>query len=219
MRRKRVWLMDGHNMIFALHGLRALQRGGRGEDARQALAERLELFARERQERVVLVFDGQALPVLDRSVVGDRLFEMVFARGVAGAADEFILREARRFSEQGLPVAVVTDDERTLASRLPGVVARHRVHAFWLEHVEPRHSEDDKRVEGDFSDIEREILAQAAASERGHSSRKPAPPALPSTLTPPPRDAAGERRRHQRERGRLRQERHLKRRGGVAGRR
>jgi hypothetical protein len=94
-------------------------------------------------------------------------------------------------------------------------VHHHGVRAFWLEHVEPRPSQDDKRVEGDFSDIEREMLAQAAASERLRPVREPAPPARPPASSPPPRDAAGERRRHKRERGRLRQERHLKRRGGV----
>lgn len=219
MRRKRVWLMDGHNMIFAIHGLQRLQRGGRGEEARQALAERLEVFALQRQERVVLVFDGQAQPASGRNAVGDRLFEIVFAQGAAGAADEFILREARRCSEQGLPVAVVTDDVQTLASRLPRGVPRHGVHAFWLEHVEPRPSKDDKRVEGDSSEIEREMLAQAAVSEREHSAREPVPPAPARALHPPPRDAAGERRRQKRERGRLRQERQLKRRGGTVGRR
>jgi len=87
--------------------------------------------------------------------------------------------------------------------------------------VEPRVSEDDKRVEGDFSDMEREMLALAAAaptapittSESSNRSRGSAsPPRVGARVSP--QEVAGERLRHKREKGRLRQERRLKRRGG-----
>ncbi|HUD70531.1 MAG TPA: NYN domain-containing protein, partial [Dongiaceae bacterium] len=212
MPRSRLWLMDGHNMIFAIHDLQRLQVSGSGEEARQGLAERLERFALERRERVVVVFDGHASASGQRSVQGAH-FEIVYARGGAGAADEFIVREARRASEAGLPVAVVTDDVRTLATRLPRGVRHQGVRAFWLEHVEPRPRGDDKPVGGDFSDLERAMLAQAAAQERSRPARNPAP--APS---PPRQDPGGTRRLLKRERGRLRQERRLGRRRTGAGR-
>jgi predicted RNA-binding protein with PIN domain len=218
---KRIWIVDGHNMIFAVEGLKRLQVIGRGEEARQDLVERLEVFALQRQERVLLVFDGNALAA-PRDAGRGPFLEVVFAVGRDGAADEFIIREARRRSEQGLPVAVVTDDVRTLAIKLPRDVRRFGVREFWLAHVEPRVSEDDKRVEGDFSDMEREMLALAAAtpvpatattsgSSKG-SRGSVSPPRVGQRVSP--QDASGERRRLKREKGRLRQERRLKRRGG-----
>jgi hypothetical protein len=212
--------MDGHNMIFAVEGLQRLQVAGRGEEARRGLVERLEVFALHRQERVLVVFDGNAQAVRRDAIRGPFL-EVVFAGGRDGAADDFIIREARRRSEQGLPVTVVTDDVRTLAIKLPRDVRRFGVRAFWLGHVEPRVSEDDKRVEGDFSDMECEMLALAAAATTASNTTSESPnrsrgSASPSRVKPrvSPRDVSGERLRHKREKGRLRQERRLKRRGG-----
>jgi len=214
---KRVWIMDGHNMIFAVEGLKRLQVIGRGEEARRSLVERMEVFALQRQERVLVVFDGNALAARQDAVRGPFL-EVVFAGGRDGAADDFIIREARRRSEQGLPVAVVTDDVRTLAIKLPRDVRRLGVRAFWLGHVEPRVSEDDKRVEGDFSDMEREMLALAAATETAATATTSESTIRSRGSTSPPRvgprvspqDASGERLRNKREKGRLRQERRLK---------
>ncbi len=221
---KRVWIMDGHNMIFAVEGLQMLQVAGRSEEARRGLVERLEVFGLQRQERVLVVFDGNALAARQNAVRGPFL-EVVYAGGRNGAADDFIIREARRRTEQGLPVTVVTDDVRTLAIKLPRDVRRLGVRAFWLEHVEPRVSEDDKRVEGDFSDMEREMLALAAKTETAATTapitKSESPNRSRGSASPPgvgprvsPQDAAGERLRHKREKGRLRQERQLKRRGG-----
>jgi hypothetical protein len=104
----------------------------------------------------------------------------------------------------------VTDDVRTLAIKLPRDVRRLGVREFWLAHLEPRASEDDKRVEGDFSDLERDMLALAATTPAV------SPPRISPQVSPgsPGRDASGERLRHKREKGRLRQARRLMRRSG-----
>jgi predicted RNA-binding protein with PIN domain len=206
MSRTRLWIIDGHNVIFAIPDLERLQVGGRGEEARRVLEERLELFALQRQERVLLVFDS-AERASGRSAARTRHFEVVFARGRAGAADNYIVCEARRRSDLGLPVAVVTNDLRTLANRLPKGVRRLDVRGFWLAHVEPRPGAEDKQIVGDFSDLEREMLAQAAASERPMPARQRAPLNSPS---PSPRDARRDLLHQKRERGRRRHERRLK---------
>lgn len=219
MSRKRVWIVDGHNVIFAIHELKELQVGGRGDEARQALCERLEGFARQRQQRVVVVFDSGAA-ASGRGGARGAHFEIVYAAGGAGAADRHIVREAERRAGEGLPVAVVTDDVRTLASRLPRGVRHFAVREFWLTEVEPRPAADDKPVSGDFADLEREMLVQAAKSERLAAVAEP----TQRGFDPPPVsharvDAAAERLRSKRARGRLRQERRLEqRRGGRAGR-
>lgn len=215
--------MDGHNIIFAVEGLKRLQAIGRGEEARDGLVERLEVFAMQRQERVLVVFDANA-PGSRQDAVRGAFLEVVFAGGRAGAADDYIIREGRRRSEQGLPVTVVTDDVRTLAIKLPRDVRRLGVREFWLGHVEPPVSADEKRVEGDFSDMEREMLALAAAApaaparataartgeSSGRTRRSASTPRATGRVSP--QEVAGEERRRKREKGRLRQERRLKRR-------
>jgi hypothetical protein len=116
-------------------------------------------------------------------------------------------------------VTVVTNDVHTLAVRLPEGVIRTEVQAFWLKHIERADDPSSKRIEGDFSDMEREMMARAALAE-------PEPEAvLAPAARPAPSDrtgkrpsvsadevARGERIRRKKERGRLRQERRLKRR-------
>lgn len=213
MPRKRVWIVDGHNVIFAIHDLKELQIRGRGEEARDALAERLEVFALQRQERVLVVFDGNVLAVGTGADRGAH-FEVVYARGGEGAADRHILLEATRCSGQGLPITVVTDDVRTLGKRLPQGVVRLGVRRFWLAHVEPRPTEDEKPVAGEISDLERAMLAQATASERVTPTSRTTAPTRRAPAPSPAREAGRERLQSKREKGRLRQERRLKRRAG-----
>ena len=80
----RIWIMDGHNMIFAIPPLQRLQVSDRREEARRGLADRLEQFALVRGEKVLLVFDGNALPSNPDAARGP-LFEIVYApRGACG---------------------------------------------------------------------------------------------------------------------------------------
>ena len=210
----RHWILDGHNIIFAVGELQRLQTSGRGTEARALLVERLEAFAHRRQERVLLVFDGRGVhgPQASRRAA---LFEEIYSRG-EGGADLRILDEARRLAAQGTVVTVVTNDMRTLANALPREARRLRVRDFWLEHIEPPAGEDEKRIEGDFSDIEQSLLAlppdqrprpvrPGAASGSGERNAAPRS-GHPAAVT---REEAVRRKR---ERGRLRQARLLERR-------
>jgi predicted RNA-binding protein with PIN domain len=213
-----IWIMDGHNMIFAIPRLKGLQVSGHREEARRALEDRLRRFAQRRGQEVLVVFDGNDLQ-RNPDVIREPFFETVYARRSDGEADDRIIHEARLRAEQGHRVTVVTNDVHTLAVRLPEGVIRTEVQAFWLKHIERADDPSSKRIEGDFSDMEREMMARAALAE-------PEPEAvLAPAARPAPSDrtgkrpsvsadevARGERIRRKKERGRLRQERRLKRR-------
>jgi predicted RNA-binding protein with PIN domain len=212
----RLWILDGHNIIFALGELKHLQTSERGEEARSLLVERLQEFAHRRGERVLVVFDGgRAARGGGRDGRGSAdlhrkpLFEVVYSGG-AGGADRRILDEARGRADKGAPVTVVTDDVATLAIALPRQVRHLGVREFWLAHIEvPAAEDEEKPVVGRFPDIERALLALEPAS--------PAPRRETRAITAPARPLSGEalrseELRRKRERGRLRHERLLKRR-------
>lgn len=212
---KRVWIMDGHNMIFAIPPLRQLQRSDRREEARRGLSDRLERFALARGQKVLLVFDGndQASDPYDAR---KSLFEIIYARRGEGAADLRILHEVKRLLERGLSVTVVTDDVQTLAGKLPREAHHLGVQAFWLRFIEPEAGEGGKRIEGDFSDVEREMLVRAAVTEPMPEPRRALPPpgagGSPEAGTRRSRRSMSEGIQLKREKGRLRQERRLTRR-------
>src|SRR5713226_9284639 len=170
---KRIWIMDGHNMIFAIRPLQELQVSDRREEARSGLAERLERFALARSEKVLVVFDGNEL-ASNPDARRTPLFETVYTRRGEGSADDRIIREATRLLERGLVVTVVTDDVSTLASRLPRGVHHLGVRAFWLKHIEKDAGEAGKPVAGDFSEVEREMMTRAAMTEPAFEVRQPA---------------------------------------------
>jgi hypothetical protein len=206
---RRIWIVDGHNVIFAFRELRELQVSGRGDEARGALEEKLRRFACARNEPVLLVFDGQGLqPAPGGS--GNPLLQVAYAGPSDGTADGRVIREARSRSGKGQHVTVVTDDRRTLAVELPKRVLHLRVQEFWEKHISPPGDPEEKRVEGDFSDIEREMEERAATTRQELSGRGCAPK-KPAAAPPDPKE---EMLRRKKERGRLRQERRLKRRPG-----
>jgi predicted RNA-binding protein with PIN domain len=214
MASKRVWIMDGHNMIFAIPPLRDLQRSDRRDEARRGLSDRLEPFALARGEKVLLVFDGNDMasnPYEARTP----LFEILYARRGEGAADHRILQEANRLLQRGLPVTVVTDDVRTLAGELPRGVLHLGVQAFWLKFIEPESGEDGKRIAGDFSEVERAMVQTALAEPLPEPRRLVGPSRAGGSPGVPPRapgTTGPELISRKREKGRLRQERRLKRR-------
>lgn len=213
MASNRIWIMDGHNMIFAIPPLQRLQVSDRREEARAGLAESLERFALARGEKVLVVFDGNEMPS-NPGATRKPLLETVYTRRGAGVADDRILHEARRCLERGLVVTVVTDDVHTLARKLPRGVRHLGVREFWLKHIEKDAGDGGKRVEGDFSDLEREMMTRAAMTEPLMEVRTPAPPpARPGggAVAPSESEARRDEIRRKRERGRLRQERQLKR--------
>jgi predicted RNA-binding protein with PIN domain len=206
-------------MIFAIPRLHRLQVSDRRDEARRSLEEILRRFAVRRSEKVLVVYDGADLPS-NPGAIREPLFEAVYARRSDGVADDRIIHRARACLEEGDLVTVVTDDVSTLARVLPRGVRHLGVSEYWMRYIEKPAGHDDKRVEGDFSDLEREMEARAALAEPPPRVRDPVPPAEP----PIRRRAAGqetrgERIRSKRERGRLRQARRLKRRPNAGRRR
>ena len=222
--------MDGHNMIFAIPGLQQLQVSDRREEARSGLTDRLGRFALTRGEKVLVVFDGHQMSS-NPDATRHPLLEVAYGRPGEGGADDRIIREAGRCLERGLVVTVVTDDLNTLAGKLPRGVLHLGVRAFWLKHIEKDVGKGGKQVAGDFSDVEREMMAQAATTEAALEARDSAPRgawAGVGTAASSGRvtgshaagvETVGEPIRRKRARGRLRQERRLKQRAKPARRR
>jgi predicted RNA-binding protein with PIN domain len=207
----RIWIMDGHNIIFAIPRLRALQDSDRRYEARRGLEDSLRGFAVRRNEKVLVVYDGIDLPS-NPGAMREPLFEADYARRSDGVADDRIIHQARVCLEQGHLGTVVTDDLR-LARELPRGVRHLGVSEYWMRYIEKPVGQDDKRVEGDFSDVEREMVARAAVAEPEPRDRHPVPPSdSGAQRRAAGQEPMGERIRRKRERGRLRQERRLKRR-------
>jgi len=223
----RIWIMDGHNMSFAIPALQRLQVPDRREEACAQLVDRLERFAMARREKVLVVFDGNELPAKPDAVLKP-LFRVTFTRRGEGVADDRIIHEARACLERGLLVTVVTNDMSTLARNLPRGVRHLGVDAFWRRHIEKRvrgrdDTEDERRLSGGVSDLEREMLAQAALAEPAPPMYWSVPPAAGrgrATIAPsgPPAHggapngrAVPDRSGLKRERGRLHQARRLSR--------
>lgn len=214
----RLWVLDGHNMIFAIEDLQRHQVEGRGEEARGRLVEALERFAHRRGEKVLIVFDGHALPSRPE-IRASSVVEVAYGRRGGGGADRRILIEARGRAERGLAVTVVTDDIRTLAIDLPRGVRHLGVREFWQEHIDRPRGDDEKPVAGDFSDIEQAMLALAPEPPRArqvgdrHTATAPDRSSGAAAAKPPGAEALRqEALRRKRERGRLRQARHVRRR-------
>jgi hypothetical protein len=97
-------------------------------------------------------------------------------------------------------------------------VRRLGVREFWLTHIEPPPREEEKRIAGDFSDIEQALLA-LPPDDRPRQVRAGAPPGASASgdAAASKRPLSAEETRRQelqrkRDRGRLRQQRLLKRR-------
>lgn len=225
-----VWIIDGHNVIFAIPRLKHLQTSGNRAAAREELQEHLRRFAVRSGIRAVIVFDGNDA-AHHPAIVQEPLFETIYARLSDGEADDRIIHEARAYRERGHSVTVVTDDVRTLAIELPPGVRRLDVQEFWRKRIEAPGRTREKWIVGDFSDVEqameareaaarealaarreREIAILAAPREREPatgatgSSRAPVAGSLPATEL----EMARERLRRKKEKGRLHQERRLK---------
>lgn len=207
---RRIWIMDGHNMIFAIRRLQGLQVNGHGDEARRELVERLRRFAQTKREDVLVVFDGNDLP-WNPDVLREESFEVVYAGPSEGGADARIIHAARLRQKEGRRVTVVTDDVSTLARKLPEGVDHLGVQAFRLKYLDDPIGRTSKRVEGDFSDVEKELEALAAVAEPGPRDHRfvdsPRADARRSG-----EEAVRERILRKKQKGRLRQERLLKRR-------
>ncbi|HEU4401972.1 MAG TPA: NYN domain-containing protein, partial [Candidatus Polarisedimenticolia bacterium] len=109
---RRIWIVDGHNVIFAIPRLARLQVAGYREEARDGLVDALRRFAQPRGQKVLIAFDGDD-PGREPEVIREPLLEIRYARRSEGGADARILRDATSLLEQGHPVTVVTNDVNT----------------------------------------------------------------------------------------------------------
>jgi len=132
---RRIWIVDGHNMIFAIRRVQRLQVDDHGEEARRQLVERLRRFAQTRRADVLVVFDGIDLP-WSSDVLQEPFLEVTFAARGEGGADARIIHAARSRQKQGRRVTVVTDDVSTLARNLPEGVDHLGVQAFRLKYLD-----------------------------------------------------------------------------------
>jgi predicted RNA-binding protein with PIN domain len=209
---KRIWIVDGHNVIFAIPRLERLQVSGRGGEAREGLVDTLRRFALPRRQRVLIVFDGDEL-ARQPEVIREPFLEVTYTRRSEGGADVGILREARSLLQRGHPVTVVTNDVSTLARELPDGVEHLGVRPFWRKYIVG--AQAGKRVAGDFSDLESEMLALAAVAEPAAAlvnERKSVPSPPGSGGQTAEANARRQRILVKKARGRARQERRLMRR-------
>jgi hypothetical protein len=121
-----VWILDGHNLIYAVPSLAVRQEKGDGRGARDAVVLGAQRFGARRRVRMVVVFDG-ARGGEDGERAGG--VEILYASG-EGGADDRIVRRAEALTERGARVTVVTRD-RALRARLPGRARTEDPVAFW----------------------------------------------------------------------------------------
>ncbi|MCK4412030.1 MAG: NYN domain-containing protein [Candidatus Eisenbacteria sp.] len=153
--RQRSWILDGHNMIFALPQLAALQEGGEKARARDQLEALLLPFAAARGFLTV-VYDGNRLPP-DPDARETPYLRVVFSHPPQDA-DDRIVELATRDNLRGLQVTVVTNDRRSLIPRLPQGVDTLGIETFHRRLVgrRPAAAEADEKR---FSPAEAEALA------------------------------------------------------------
>ncbi len=209
---RRIWIVDGHNVIFAIPRLERLQVSGRGGEAREGLVDTLRRFALPRRQRVLIVFDGDDL-ARQPEVVREPFLEVTYTPRSEGGADIRILREARSLLQRGHPVTVVTNDVSTLVRELPDGVEHLEVRPFWRKYIVG--AQAGKRVAGDFSDLESEMLALAGVAEPAAAlvdERKSLPSPPGGGAHAAEANARRQRVLAKRARGRVRQEHRLMRR-------
>ena len=124
-----LWIVDGHNAIFAVPEWEDLQVAGRKRDARAALEESLETFGRAAGTQVCIVYDGNHMERNPDAV--DRLnLHSEYSLPPEEADDRIRYLVRRALQDRRRPV-VVTSDRRTLAESLPDEVPSMEVRAFF----------------------------------------------------------------------------------------
>jgi len=229
----RTWLVDGHNVIFQIPRLEAMQTSGRRRAARRELERILRRVAGRLSEEMVVVYDGNRLEN-NPDVVTEPGFRTLYAQPPE-EADDRIVYLANRCVAGGRRVRVVTSDRKTLASRLPPGVSHLTAQVFRARFLDEGAESDERTPLGDFSDVEDALLRRGEALLRdAETVPLPSPeparrepvrsprerPAEPAAPLPPGSEAPGTmgaaaRRAlaEKRERGRRKQERRLGRMG------
>jgi predicted RNA-binding protein with PIN domain len=177
------WIVDGHNLLFAMPDLERLQLEGRRAEARARLEERLEAFGRAIGRQVWVVFDGgEGHPPGD--AVRSPHLKSIYSNPPAEADDQ-ICTLATQWVRAGEKVAVVTSDRRTLVPRLPAA-ARPIAAKQFAAMMRRSTRAPEKWVSADLGDIERALLERSPfESDRRHAEGFPSPDGEPG---PDPRE-------------------------------
>ena len=179
---RRIWIIDGHNVIFGVPHLGRLQERGAGRAARRGLETWLAPFARQLVAPLTIVYDGNRMAANPDASTGPDL-RTVYSQPPE-EADDRILFLAGRALQGGAHVTVVSNDRRSLGARLPEGVRLLGVEAFrrrWIDPPSARDAEtegdelraadisldDDARREIAARILERSADAEAEARRRG----------------------------------------------------
>ncbi len=156
------WIIDGHNVIFAVPQWESLQIEGRRAEARGALEEMLESLGRAWGVQIWLVFDGNHLERNPHQGVWPHL--RAEYSNPPEEADDRILYLAGQALRAGERPLVVTSDRRTLVGRLPRGATSMGAGAFiaWSrQFLRP----PEKWVTEGLTDIERFFLSRSPFEE------------------------------------------------------
>ena len=138
--RKRRWIIDGHNAIFALPGLGRLQREQRRQEARDELERLLLPFASQLEKPLSIIYDGNEFTANPDARTHGNL--LTYYSQPPEEADDRIVYLAQQAVGAGESLAIVTDDRRTLGNRLPEGVQLWGVRDFWDRFLETRDAQE-----------------------------------------------------------------------------
>lgn len=106
--KKQLLLVDGYNMIGAWPELSLLKKQDLLEEAREALLNRLSNYAKYQGLEVIVVFDAQLVPGIQKSYQKYQL-SVVFTKEDE-TADSYIERTAKELNDRLTQVTVATSD-------------------------------------------------------------------------------------------------------------
>ncbi|EOH95316.1 NYN domain-containing protein [Enterococcus pallens] len=106
--KKQLLLVDGYNMIGAWPDLSQLKKQDHLEEAREVLLNRLSNYAKYQGLEVIVVFDAQLVPGIQKSYQKYQL-SVVFTKEDE-TADSYIERTAKELNDRLTQVTVATSD-------------------------------------------------------------------------------------------------------------
>jgi predicted RNA-binding protein with PIN domain len=168
--KKSIWIVDGHNAIFAIPALSAQQQAGERLEARRGLERMLSRFAQELAHPLVIVYDGNRL-LPNPDARDTRELRTLYSQPPEEADDRivFLVDEARR---RGQSVVVVSNDRRSLAPRLASGVRMMDVTDFQTRCLAPAtRIYEPEPSRADYADVERHFLERQEEIERTAKSR------------------------------------------------
>jgi predicted RNA-binding protein with PIN domain len=164
------WIVDGHNVIFAVPEWEGLQIRGRRREARVSLEASFEAFGRAVGRQVWVVYDGN--DQLRNPDARERPFLRTIYSHPPEEADDRILSLARQLERSGEKPMVVSSDRSTLVARLGRGIGSIDVHEFFREVYGPLLRTPEKWVPEGLDDIEEHFLRSSPYEEDRRSAEK-----------------------------------------------